>query len=74
MEKYKTYEKYKPLTVDWLGEVPEHWDARKLKFISSLNMGQSTDSSDYNYDGEGVPFLGSTDPIMRMFVANILVE
>jgi type I restriction enzyme, S subunit len=57
MGKYKTYEKYKPSGVEWLGEVPEHWDARKLKFIASLNMGQSTDSSDYNYDGEGVPFL-----------------
>ncbi|NJK62108.1 MAG: hypothetical protein HC921_04945 [Synechococcaceae cyanobacterium SM2_3_1] len=54
---WKPYPSYKRSRVEWLGEVPEHWDVRKLKFIASLNMGQSTDSSDYNYDGEGVPFL-----------------
>lgn len=54
---WKPYPSYKRSGVEWLGEVPEHWDVRKLKFIANLNMGQSTDSSDYNYDGEGVPFL-----------------
>jgi len=34
MGKYKIYEKYKPSGVEWLGEVPEHWEIRKLKFAS----------------------------------------
>lgn len=34
MGKYKTYGKYKLSGVDWLGEVPEHWEIRKLKFAA----------------------------------------
>jgi len=33
----KRYEKYKPSGVDWIGEIPEHWDLvllkRKLDFL-----------------------------------------
>ena len=40
MEKYKTYEKYKPSGVEWLGEIPEHWEVRRLKSaISSVING-----------------------------------
>ncbi|GBO54826.1 type I restriction-modification system, specificity subunit S [Pseudanabaena sp. lw0831] len=41
----------------WTSDIPQHWNLLKLKFISSLNMGQSADSSDYNYTGIGIPFL-----------------
>ncbi|MBW4553236.1 MAG: restriction endonuclease subunit S [Aphanocapsa sp. GSE-SYN-MK-11-07L] len=34
MGKYKTYEKYRPSRVEWLGEVPQDWEIRKLKFAS----------------------------------------
>jgi type I restriction enzyme S subunit len=27
------YPKYKPSGVEWLGEVPEHWDVKRLKFL-----------------------------------------
>lgn len=27
------YSKYKPSGVEWLGEVPEHWDVKRLKFV-----------------------------------------
>ena len=29
--KLKPYKKYKPSGVDWLGDVPEHWDVKRLK-------------------------------------------
>lgn len=31
------YPKYKPSGVEWLGEVPEHWDVKRLKYSASLN-------------------------------------
>jgi type I restriction enzyme S subunit len=60
MKKYKSYSTYKPSGVEWLGNIPEHWELRKLKFIADLIMGQSPDSSDYNYEEIGVPFLQGT--------------
>ncbi len=29
--------KFKPSGVEWLGEVPEHWGAKRLKYVSSIN-------------------------------------
>ena len=43
--------------IGWTNEIPKHWSLQKLKFISSLNMGQSADTSDYSYNGIGTPFL-----------------
>ena len=31
----KPYSTYKPSGVAWLGEIPEHWELRKLKFIAA---------------------------------------
>lgn len=29
----KRYEKYKDSGISWLGEIPEHWETRKIKFV-----------------------------------------
>ena len=33
--KYKKYEKYKDSGTKWIGEIPEHWKVKKLKFITN---------------------------------------
>jgi type I restriction enzyme S subunit len=33
MMSYKRYEKYKDSGVEWIGEVPEHWEVVQLKWI-----------------------------------------
>lgn len=33
----KAYPKYKPSGVEWLGDVPEHWGVKRLKYCLSLN-------------------------------------
>jgi len=30
---YKSYESYKDSGVEWIGEIPEHWELRKLKYL-----------------------------------------
>ncbi|MDD5277491.1 MAG: restriction endonuclease subunit S [Methylovulum sp.] len=55
--KYRAYPEYKESGVEWLGETPEHWFPTRLKFESSINMGQSPNSDDCNQDGDGLPFL-----------------
>ena len=37
----KPYPKYKHSGVEWLGEVPEHWEVRPLKRIARLNPSKS---------------------------------
>lgn len=35
----KTYEKYKPSGVEWFGDIPEHWEVRKLKYCFKFQTG-----------------------------------
>ena len=58
----KPYPKYKDSGIEWLGEVPEGWEVKKLKYVAHVEMGQSPESDFYNKDGNGVPFLqGNAD-------------
>ncbi len=34
---YPPYPAYKPSGVDWLGDIPAHWEVRRLKFVASIN-------------------------------------
>jgi len=54
--------KMKPSGVEWIGEIPEHWEVVKLKFLidKSFSGGTpSTDKLDY-WDG-GIPWISSVD-------------
>ena len=35
MSRYKPYPKYKPSGVEWLGDVPAHWDVKPIYTLSS---------------------------------------
>lgn len=37
MNRLRLYSHYKPSDVEWLGNVPEHWEVRRMKRIASLN-------------------------------------
>ena len=45
--------KMKPSGVDWLGDVPEHWEVLKLKFIGDAIMGLIYEPKDVVNEGEG---------------------
>ena len=47
----------KPSGVEWIGEIPAHWEVKRLKYIADLNMGQSPPSEEYNRDQFGTAFL-----------------
>ena len=40
-QKYHAYPDYKPSGVEWLGEVPAHWEVRRLKYVAALNPSAS---------------------------------
>ena len=35
----KTYDKYKSSGIDWIGDIPEHWERTKVKFIADYING-----------------------------------
>jgi len=54
----KAYPKYKPSGVEWLGDMPEHWEVKKLKFISSIRYGIGEPPE---YVDNGVPLIRATN-------------
>jgi type I restriction enzyme S subunit len=57
MSRYKPYPKYKESGVEWLGDVPEHWILRKLKFFARIKNGQ--DQKKVIQDNGKYPIYGS---------------
>src|SRR3990172_3308611 len=37
LQKWKPYPTYKPSGVDWLGDIPAHWETKRLKFVAQIN-------------------------------------
>ena len=61
--------KMKPSGIDWIGDIPEHWEIRKLGSIGSTINGVSHDSS---YFGEGFPFVSYSDVYKNNFLPKIV--
>ncbi|NQX56869.1 restriction endonuclease subunit S [Pedobacter panaciterrae] len=36
----KRYDNYKDSGIEWIGEIPEHWDVRPLKHLSKITLGK----------------------------------
>lgn len=70
---FRPHPQYKDSGVEWLGKIPAHWEARRLKYLSRIIMGQSPPSDIVNTFGEGLPFLqgnadfGSEHPTARTY-------
>ncbi|WP_407220146.1 restriction endonuclease subunit S [Enterobacter sp. CPE_E1214] len=62
MAKYKAYPEYKDSGVEWLGDIPTHWDCTALKRLCSLITGLTppTQNED-NYADEGYPWVRPED-------------
>lgn len=56
--KYPAYPKYKPSGIEWLGDMPEHWEVRRLKHLGSIRYGLGEPPE---YVEDGLPFIRATD-------------
>jgi len=45
----RPYAAYKPSGVEWLGDVPEHWEVQKLKHWLLVNQSTLSDNTDPDY-------------------------
>lgn len=47
--------KMKPSGIEWLGEIPAHWEVKRLRFVAALQTGNTPPKSDdLNYADEGL--------------------
>jgi len=46
----KEYPAYKDTGIEWIGEVPEHWEIKRLKFIANINPSKSNIVADSSED------------------------
>ena len=70
MTALKPYPAYKASGVEWLGDVPEHWEVNRLKRVCRLNYGHAL-ASDAR-EGGSVPVFGSNGQVGFHSVANTI--
>jgi len=56
----KQYNKYKDSGIDWIGEIPEHWEDKKFKFIYQFSMGATILKTDLKDNGR-IPVYSATE-------------
>ncbi|MCH5598250.1 restriction endonuclease subunit S [Niabella ginsengisoli] len=62
------YEKYKDSGVNWIGEIPEHWEVVKLKFLGKAIIGLTYSPNDLCSENEGTLVLRSSNLLNGRFV------
>jgi type I restriction enzyme S subunit len=67
---WEPYPAYRPSGIEWPGEIPEGWEARRVKTVVSFEYGDSL-PSDSRESGE-VPVLGSNGIVGEHNIANTL--
>ncbi len=58
--KYQAYPEYKPSGSQWLGEIPKHWERKRIKETADLINGYPFDSKKFEA-GKGTPLVRIRD-------------
>ena len=61
MPKLKPYPKYKPSNIQWLGDIPQHWSATRLKYLATINDEALSDTTEPSQELHYVD-IGSVHP------------
>lgn len=61
MAKFKRYDSYKNSSVDWLGQIPSHWEMKSLKYCLKFTIGVTPSSSEESYYFEEEPWITISD-------------
>ena len=61
---FPRYPKYKTSGVEWLGDVPEHWELARLKNVITQKITDGPHTTP-TFHSDGVPFLGSPSVLLE---------
>jgi len=56
----KTYDTYKPSGIEWIGDIPEHWEMKKFKYFYRFSMGATILKTDLIDNGK-IPVYSATE-------------
>lgn len=58
----EAYKKYKNSGIEWLGDVPEHWEVKKLKHcFAQIGSGTTPESGNVQYYGGEIPWVTTSE-------------
>ncbi len=57
--RFKPYPAYKDSGVEWLGEIPGHWEVKRVKFVAQVGNGSTPSRENSEYWGGEYPWLNS---------------
>jgi len=60
--KWHPYPRYRDSGIEWLGEIPEHWEVCRLKHTASINDETLPETTDPDYEFNYVD-IGNVDPV-----------
>ena len=67
----KPYEKYKTSGVQWLGEIPQHWDVRRVKDLTStISKGTTPSTEGEGFADNGVRYLKAENILESGVISN----
>jgi len=49
LTKWQPYPAYKNSGVEWLGEIPEHWEVKRLKYVTGINQDVLSENTNSDY-------------------------
>jgi type I restriction enzyme S subunit len=58
---FPRYPSYKPSGVEWLGEVPEHWEVKKIRNFASFTGGGTPSRENLSFWGGPIPWVSPKD-------------
>ena len=58
---FPRYPAYKDSGVEWLGEVPEHWQLPKLKHVARFSGGGTPSRDNLEFWGGDIPWVSPKD-------------
>ena len=58
MGNYQAYEQYKDPRIEWLDDIPEHWDVKRIKFTVNIKYGLGEPPESLE---DGLPIIRATD-------------
>ncbi len=60
--KWRPYPAYKPSGVEWLGDVPEHWEVKRLKYLATINDETLSETTSPDFEFSYID-IGSVDSV-----------
>ena len=71
-KRFRSYPEYKDSGVEWLGEIPGHWDVERLKYLATLNDEALPESTDPSFEMTYID-IGSVDAVAGITETEVVV-